>query len=317
MVYICIPTYNEERTIGVVLWKIRQVMAELERDYEVLVVDDASTDGTADVLEPYARIMPVHVRRHDRRDGYGPSLEALLAEAVERSSYPKRDVVVTLQADFTDEPGDIATLVKRIEGGADVVTGRVRMTEGGTSRALRWTRWGWDWVLRRLQGGGDEGDALSGFRAYRVIALRKALEAAGDGPLLTAHGWAANAQLLARVLPHSRRNETVDVRVSYHRLQRESRFEPLRTSMELVRMIRGGDRPRPAPPLPAEAAGGVDPVESGAPADRGREEGQNARGGRNGHPGQSGRGGQGGRGGKGRRRRGGGGRSGTAARESA
>src|SRR5690606_35854377 len=119
---------------------------------------DGSTDGTGAVMEPYARIMPVHVRRHERREGYGPSLETLVREAVERSAYPKRDIVVTLQADFTDEPDDIATLVKRVEGGADVVTGRVRLVGEETPRALRWSRRAWDVLLRRLHGGEQDGD---------------------------------------------------------------------------------------------------------------------------------------------------------------
>lgn len=243
MIYICIPAYNEERTIGVVLWKIREVMAEFERDYEVLVVDDGSTDGTPDVMEPYARIMPIRVRRHDRRQGYARSLEALVRAASDRTEYPKRDVVVTLQADFTDEPGDIVTLVKRIEGGADVVTGRVHLETGGTPRLMRWTRRAWHGVLRRMRGGEVEGDVLSGFRAYRVIALRKAMEEAGDEPLLTTEGWAANAELLEKVAPHSRRTEAVDVHIRYGRQQRASRFHPFRVSRDLAGLIR---RRRPA-----------------------------------------------------------------------
>jgi glycosyltransferase involved in cell wall biosynthesis len=256
MIYICIPVYNEERTIGVVLWKIRQVMSEFGRDYQVLVVDDASTDGTDDVMKPYARIMPVHVRRHDRREGYGPSLEALVREADARSAYPKRDVIVTLQGDFTDEPDDVAQLVKRIEGGADLVTARIRPVAEGMPRSMRWSRTVWHLLLRRLRGGTEDGDVLSGFRAYRVMSIRKALEEAGDGALITTDGWAANAELLGRILPHARRAEAVDVHVRYTRLQRESRFRPVRTSVELARLLRRRTS-APQPPPPAEAASGT------------------------------------------------------------
>ncbi len=247
MIYICIPAYNEERTIGVVLWKIREVMAAFDRDYEVLVVDDASTDGTSDVITPYTRIMPVHVRRNDRREGYAASLEALVREAANRAAYPKRDAVVTLQADFTDEPADVVTLVQRIEGGADVVTGRLHMVPGAAPRVFRWTRAAWHYVLRRVHGGRVEGDVLSGFRAYRVMALLKAMEAEGSGSLVTTQGWAANAELLARVVPHSRRTEAVDVEVRYERLQRESRFRAMPTSRELARLLKRGRRPAGGP----------------------------------------------------------------------
>lgn len=288
MIHICIPVYNEERTIGVVLWKIRQVMSEFGRDYQVLLVDDGSTDGTDSVIEPYARIMPVHVRRHDRREGYARSLEALLREAVDRSAYPKRDVVVTLQADFTDEPADVARLVKRIEGGADVVTGRVRMIPAETPRTLRWSRRMWHHLLRRLRAGDRDGDVLSGFRAYRSVALSRAIEAAGDQPLVTTDGWAANAELHRRVMPHARRAEVVDVQVRYARLQRPSRFRPVRTSLDLLRLLRAGHVPTTAP-IPAEAATGAGLGEESGPRPRGGRAGRGGRGrGRGGRSGKTG-----------------------------
>ncbi|HNV74868.1 MAG TPA: glycosyltransferase, partial [Gemmatimonadaceae bacterium] len=50
MLYICIPTFDEAPTIGVLLWKIRKVFQEYSREYEILVYNDASTDATAETL---------------------------------------------------------------------------------------------------------------------------------------------------------------------------------------------------------------------------------------------------------------------------
>jgi glycosyltransferase involved in cell wall biosynthesis len=123
LIYICIPTHNEQQTVGVVLWKLRQVLTDFPREYQLLVADDASTDKTPQVLEPYTRVLPLTVIRSERRNGQAASLEMLLREAVRRSEYPKRDVIVTLQADFSEEPDDLVPLVKRLEAGADVAVG--------------------------------------------------------------------------------------------------------------------------------------------------------------------------------------------------
>ena len=70
VIYICIPTHNEESTIGVLLWKVRNVMGAFGRDYELLVLDDASTDGTWEVLQRYRRTLPLRVFRSEEKQGY-------------------------------------------------------------------------------------------------------------------------------------------------------------------------------------------------------------------------------------------------------
>jgi hypothetical protein len=244
VLYICIPVYNEEQTVGVVLWKIRQVMTEFRRDYQIIVGDDASTDSTPAVLAPYARVLPLTILRNPERRGYAASLEMLLREAVARSPYPRRDVVVTLQADFTDDPADLVALVKQTEAGADIVTGNVQLPEG-TARSRRWARTAAGWVARRMNWPDGAGDALSNYRAYRVSTLTRAFEEAKDQRLLSCDGWAANVQLLQAAAPHARRVESVELTERHERLQRETRFDGW-TSFRHVLALARGRAPRPA-----------------------------------------------------------------------
>ncbi|HET6765141.1 MAG TPA: glycosyltransferase family 2 protein, partial [Longimicrobiaceae bacterium] len=230
MIYICIPAHNEAQTIGVLLWKIRRVMADFPRDYHIIVLDDASTDATAEVLEPYARVVPLTVLRSEKPSGYAGAVEKLLREATRVSTHPKRDVVVTMQGDFTESPEDIPGLIRKIEGGADVV-GSVSAVHGTEpqSRGMRWTRRGLPWLLPRSAIPKEIRDPLSGFRAYRVNAVRRALQERDGAPLVRSDGWAANVELLLAVLPHARRADQSEVSVRYDRRERASRFQPWAT----------------------------------------------------------------------------------------
>src|SRR5579862_881080 len=121
MIYIAIPVFNEAPTIGVELWRIRKVFQDFPRDYELLVYDDASTDATPDVIQPYTEVLPLSVTRGSSHIGYGGALDALCRMAATRTRYARRDALVIMQGDFTDQPEHIPELTKRFEGGADVV----------------------------------------------------------------------------------------------------------------------------------------------------------------------------------------------------
>lgn len=282
MIYICIPALNEARTIGVLLWKIRQVMEEFPRDYQVLVLDDGSTDDTREVLEPYLRVLPVTVLRNEKTLGYAPAVERLIREAVRLSTHPKRDGVVVMQADFTESPDDIPHLLKRLEGGADVVGSSVTGTEGELPRSLRWSRRGLPWLVSRAPLPKEIRDPLSGFRAYRVSVLKRALQDRDGKPLLTKQGWAANAELLLCVTPHCRRAEDAEVSLRYTRRERPTRFRPWSTAVELWDFARTAPRrlaearaaaatadaqrpPRPREPEPATAEAPRQPRPQRAP----------------------------------------------------
>ena len=222
MIYICIPAHNEERTIGVLLWKIRQVLADFPRDYQLLVANDGSTDSTAEVLAPYQRVLPLTVFQSHKQRGYATALEQLIREAVRRAEYPKRDVIITLQGDFTEDPDHITAMMKRIEAGADLVCANQELPATAT-RAHRWTRKISGYLIGRRKWPEGVTDPLSGFRAYRVMTVKRAIEARSGGRLLSWNGALANAELLMHVAPHSRRTDCVDVSSRSDRQQRTSR----------------------------------------------------------------------------------------------
>ena len=229
MIYVCIPVHNEAPTVGLVLWKVRQVFTAFPREYELLVLDDASTDGTPDVLASYAKVLPMTVVTHRERQGYGRSLEELLRLALQRTDRPKRDGAITLHADFVHPPEVMEEIVKRLESGSDLVV--VEQLEGrGASRALRFAR---RWAPRLLRLPGLK-DTVSGFVALRLVVLRQAITP-GPARLLTTDGWCASAELLARLSSHARRVDAVPAPARYDRVQRPSRVPPLRRLLEAWR----------------------------------------------------------------------------------
>ena len=222
MIYVCVPAHNEASTVGLVLWKVRQVFTAFPREYQILAVDDASTDGTADVLASYARVLPLTVTKHRSRQGYARSLEELLRQALQRTDRPKRDCAITLHADFVHGPETMEEMVKRLESGADLVVAEHSRIQGASTWQERWAR---QWAPRLLPVGGGVKDSISGFLALRLIVLRQATRG-GDAALLRAEGWSANAELLARLGAHARRIEVVPSAARYDLKQRASRAKP-------------------------------------------------------------------------------------------
>lgn len=251
MLYICIPSFDEAPTVGVLLWKIRKVFQEYSREYEILVYDDASTDATTETLESYTKVLPLTIIRGESRVGYASALTALCRAATQRTRYARRDAVITMQADFTDQPEHIPELVKRFEGGADVVVAESANPLAGPTPVRRLRRLA-PWALRWSIKTPGVKDPFGSLRLYRVSVLRDAFKATGDAPLIAGEGWAANVDLLLATLPHARRVETVAMESRYDLRPRESRVKPLADVLSLYRYGRAArQRPQPAPPAAA------------------------------------------------------------------
>ncbi|MEP6572033.1 MAG: glycosyltransferase family 2 protein [Gemmatimonadota bacterium] len=242
MIYICIPTFDEAPTVGLLLWKIRRVFGDFAREYQLLVVDDASTDATAELLESYTKVLPLTVLRHTERRGYAASVEELLRLAVERTDRPKRDCAVLIPADFAYSPEFIPELIKRIESGSDLVIGEATLT-GEVVRGRRLLRRWAPALFRGIRVPGVR-DVVSGIAAFRLVSLKNALRVK-EGRFLSAEGWAANAELYAKTAQHARRIDAIPVTQRADIRPRASRQEAWDTAKYLWRE---GRRLKFAPP---------------------------------------------------------------------
>ena len=247
MIYVCVSARNNAATVGLVLWKVRQVFEEFPREYRLLVADDSSTDGTADTLEPYTRALPMTLISTEEPRGYADCMETLVRKALELTDRPKRDCLVTLPADFSVSPAIIPALIKRTESGADVVVGET--SQSALPAIHRFVRRSAPWLLKpgiRLSG---LRDVISGVYAFRLATL-KACIGASDSSLLDTTGVCANAELLARAAALARQIAVVPVPVGAvpHGPSRQTEG-PLSLALSLLRAGRKLEIPAPHAPV--------------------------------------------------------------------
>ena len=177
-VIAAIPAHNEEKYIGTTVLKARKYVDE------VMVVDDGSTDLTADV----ARLAGAFVIKHQHNRGYGASVKTLLAEAKKK----KPDVLVLLDADAQHNPDEIPGLIKPIFAGSDLVIGSRELQRGNIpvyrrigQRVLS--------HFSRILSREKIADSECGFRAFSPKAIAK-LKLKQDGMAISAETIAAAAE---------------------------------------------------------------------------------------------------------------------------
>ena len=122
---IVIPVFNEVRTIAELVERVEAVPI----DKEIILVNDCSTDGTADVLNQLAQQKKVRILHHERNQGKGAALSTGFAVAT-------GDIVIIQYADLEYDPDYYPKLIKPIvDGRADVVYGS-RFVSGDSHRVL-------------------------------------------------------------------------------------------------------------------------------------------------------------------------------------
>lgn len=153
-----IPAYNEEKTIAEVLNGTRLFVDE------IIVVDDGSSDRTAQIAKSKNVIVVSHVINR--------GLGAAIQTGFETAKKLKADIVITLDADGQHDPSEISKFIQAINQGADVVIGSRMLNKGGMPWYRRVANWLGNIVTFFLFGALVT-DSQSGFRAFNRLALDK------------------------------------------------------------------------------------------------------------------------------------------------
>lgn len=163
------PTYQEAGNIKEFLSRCRASVP----DADILIVDDSSPDGTADIAEELGRTLGnIEVLRRPKKSGIGGALRAGFTVGLERGY----DTIVQMDADLSHDPGAIPDMLGAITKGADAAIGS-RYVPGGSIPHWPWHRramskWGNRYATLVL--GIPVRDATSGYRCYRAVTLTRA-----------------------------------------------------------------------------------------------------------------------------------------------
>ena len=187
---VCLPTYKERDNLERMLRALGDVLGADDR---VLVIDDASPDGTGELADRLARELgTVDVLHRERKEGLGPAYIAGFRDALARGA----ELVLEMDCDFSHDPADCARLIDAASD-ADLVLGS-RYVEGGGvenwSALRRFVSAGGSLYARVLLGIPIR-DLTGGFKCFR----RAALEAI-DLDAVTSRGYAFQIEMTYRVL---------------------------------------------------------------------------------------------------------------------
>jgi len=128
VIIVLLPAYNERESMPMLMPKLKSVLEGMGEGYCVVVCNDGSRDGTAELIKKYSLEMPLEEICHKINRGLGETSRDLFERAAEISG--DDDVVIRLDCDDTHEPKFIPKLVEKLRSGYDVVIAS-RFAPGG------------------------------------------------------------------------------------------------------------------------------------------------------------------------------------------
>lgn len=117
LVSVAVPLFNEEESAPVLYEKLKDVLDSLHAEYEIIFVDDGSTDDTFEVTRRIAKMdTRLRVIKFRRNFGQTPAMAAGI-------DHSRGEIIVTMDGDLQNDPLDIPEFITEIQSGCDIVVG--------------------------------------------------------------------------------------------------------------------------------------------------------------------------------------------------
>jgi len=219
LVSVIIPVYNEELTVGEVIERVKKTAEMMRINYEILVVDDCSTDSSLEISKSKG-VKVYHLRQHK---GKGYALRFGFEKA-------QGAIIVTLDSDGSHRPEEMPKLVSPIlRGEADLVVGS-RFLDGESVFCRRLNKVGVQFFnfLIKVLTGRITTDSQSGYRGIRSTVLRKLN--------LKSNGYEIESEMLVKVLKNGFKVKEVPVKFM-QRTYGKSKLDPIKDGLKIFKSI--------------------------------------------------------------------------------
>lgn len=156
---IIVPVYNEEESIVNLHRELLDILTKIDKEYEIIFVDDGSTDHTLDKLKELRQLKIISFTQNF---GKSYALQAGFEQA-------NGEIIITLDGDLQDDPQDIPGFLKKMEQGYDLVVGWRKERSDSISKKIPSLFYNF---LNRYFSGLRIHDMNCGFKSYRARMMR-------------------------------------------------------------------------------------------------------------------------------------------------
>lgn len=233
--YVIIPAYNEGQNLGPLLDSLRELAATMP--LAAIVVNDGSRDETAAVADSFVGKLDLEIVTHPVNLGVPMTFYDGLVAAAKRAE--PTDCIFIMEGDGTSDLKIMPEMAQRIYNGDDVVVAS-RYIRGGGYHNFPWQRTAGSYVVNVVLSTFFHVRGITDYtifyRAYRAGAVQRALQHYGDA-FVTTKSFAANLEVLLRVLPYSKRFSEVPLLYDYGLKKSQSKMNPFKTLREYQGLI--------------------------------------------------------------------------------